>query len=839
VSTSAERLKAALSDRYDVERELGSGGMGTVFLARDVKHDRHVAIKVFHPELAASLGTERFLREISVTAGLAHPHILPLYDSGEVSGFLYYVMPYVEGESLRDRLSREQMLPIEEAVRIAREVAEALDYAHAHGVVHRDIKPANIQLSGGHAVVADFGISRAVDAAGGARLTQTGMAVGTPAYMSPEQANGLDAVDGRSDIYSLGCVLYETLVGTAPFSGPTPQALLARHTLDQVSRPTIVRPTIPEELEEIVLQALAKLPVDRFRTAGELAEALSTVISGTVPAFRRTGPVRRARFRSRRALRVGGVAAVVLAAALVLARTFVPRLTRAEPTLGGLDRHRIAVLYFQDRSPDQSLGYLTDGLTESLIDRLALVRGLDVVSSNGVARYRVAEVTRDSIARALRAGTLVEGSVEEVGDRLRVTTRLVDGASGAEFDQRAIERSKADVLVLRDSLAQDVAHLVRESLGEEIELQTLKETATSPEAWSLLHQGRRLEEGIWPLLDLDSTDAAVRLYDRVDSLLSVAERLDPGWAAPRVDRARFAYKRSQWHGTSDRPYSDRWSRVALEHAEGALQVAPTSADALELRGTTRYWRWLMGLEVDADSAADLFADAEHDLRAAVAENRGQAGAWEILSHLLLNKPGGRAEARLAAQRAYEADAYLQNADRVVERLYLASYDLDDYGQASHWCAVGRERFPAWPRFTECQIWIMTMAGGDPDPDAAWRLVDEYVALNPEGYRPFRSLKARMATAAVLARAGLADSARAVVRSSLGERSVDPARDTYMDGAFALTLTGDLEEAVSLLKEWVSANPNRALNLVNDDYWWWRALQGRADFQALATMATTR
>ena len=221
----------------------------------------------------------------------------------------------------------------------------------------------------------------------------------------------------------------------------------------------------------------------------------------------------------------------------------------------------------------------------------------------------------------------------------------------------------------------------------------------------------------------------------------------------------------------------------------------------------------------------------------MAQNRGQAGAWDILSHLLLNKPGGRAEARLAAQRAYEADAYLLDADRLIERLYLASYDLDDYEQSKYWCEVGMRRFPTWPRFTECQIWIMTMAGGDPDPDAAWRLVDEYVKLNPEGYRPFRSLKARMATAAVLARAGLADSARAVVHSSLGERSVDPARDTYEDGAFVLVLTGDLEEAVSYLKEWVAANPNRAAYLVNDDYWWWRPLQGRADFQALATMAS--
>ncbi len=269
------RLKAPLSDHYDLERELGAGGMAIVFLARDVKHDRQVAVKVFRPELASSLGSERFLREIQIAAKLAHPHILPLYDSGEAGGFLYYVMPLVEGESLGDRMEREQMLPIDDALQIAREVADALNYAHARGLVHRDIKPDNIMLTGGHAVVMDFGIARAVSASGGDKLTQTGMAMGSPLYMSPEQGMAVEEIDGRSDIYALGCVLYEMLAGTPPFTGPTPQAVLARHSLDNVPSPAIIRDTISPEVEDVIMCALAKAPADRFPTAGDFAEALN------------------------------------------------------------------------------------------------------------------------------------------------------------------------------------------------------------------------------------------------------------------------------------------------------------------------------------------------------------------------------------------------------------------------------------------------------------------------------------------------------------------------------------------------------------------------------------
>ena len=279
MSDTVKRLKAALADRYTIEHELGAGGMAIVYLATDLKQDRQVAIKVMRPELAAALGTERFLREIEIAAKLRHPNILPLYDSGEVEGFLYYVMPLVEGESLRDLLNREQQLPLADALRIATEVAGALSLAHRENIVHRDIKPENILLEDGHAVVADFGIARAVDESGGEKLTQTGVAIGTPAYMSPEQAGSERKLDGRSDLYALGCVLYEMLAGEQPYTGPTTHAVIAKIFQDPVPSVRRLRSAIPEEVDATIAKAMEKSPADRFATTDEFAAALSQPIA--------------------------------------------------------------------------------------------------------------------------------------------------------------------------------------------------------------------------------------------------------------------------------------------------------------------------------------------------------------------------------------------------------------------------------------------------------------------------------------------------------------------------------------------------------------------------------
>src|SRR6185295_6328426 len=308
------QLAAALAGRYTVDREIGRGGMATVYLARDVRHNRKVALKLLKPELGAVLGVERFLAEIQVTANLQHPNLLPLFDSGEAGGLLFYVMPFVEGESLRHRLDREKQLPVDEAVRIAVAVANALDYAHQRGVIHRDLKPENILLQHGQPVVADFGIALAVSNAGGARVTQTGLSLGTPQYMSPEQATGDRAIDGRTDIYSLAAVLYEMLAGEPPHSGTSAQAIIAKLMTSEPQPVRTLRPSVPPNVAMAVEQALSKLPADRFGSAKAFADALSDVrFTTTVHSV--SAATKTSRRRRGIELTLGAIAAVSIVAA--------------------------------------------------------------------------------------------------------------------------------------------------------------------------------------------------------------------------------------------------------------------------------------------------------------------------------------------------------------------------------------------------------------------------------------------------------------------------------------------------------------------------------------------
>jgi serine/threonine-protein kinase len=320
MTEQTEQLKTALADRYVIERELGAGGMAVVYLANDIKHDRKVALKVLRPELAAVIGAERFLAEIKVTANLQHPHILPLHDSGEADTFLYYVMPYVEGETLRNKLDREKQLGIEEAVEISCNVAAALDYAHRHDVVHRDIKPENILLHDGQPMVADFGIALAVSHAGGTRLTETGLSVGTPHYMSPEQAMGDRELDARSDVYSLGAMLYEMLVGEPPYTGPTAQAIVAKVITEKPALVTAARPTTPPHVAASIDKSLQKLPADRFSSAAQFAEALvspgAALLMTVTPGVRADATAGRTRgSRSPTSIATVAIAGLAIAAA--------------------------------------------------------------------------------------------------------------------------------------------------------------------------------------------------------------------------------------------------------------------------------------------------------------------------------------------------------------------------------------------------------------------------------------------------------------------------------------------------------------------------------------------
>jgi TolB-like protein/Flp pilus assembly protein TadD len=467
-----ERLKTALADRYALERELGRGGMATVYLARDLKHDRPVALKVLHPELGATLGPERFLREIRLTARLDHPHILAVLDSGEADGLLWYTMPYVEGESLRDRLEREVQLPVGEAVRLVREVADALDCAHEHGVVHRDIKPENILLARGHARVADFGVAHALDAGSTGKLTETGLALGTPAYMAPEQASG-GRLDGRTDVYALGCVLYEMLAGQPPYTGRTAQAVVGQTLGAPVPSVRHLRPDLPPTLDGVIRKALAKSPAGRFASARELARALDR--SDSRP--------------SRVLIGVAAAAALVFVIGLGwgIGR---PRSDAGDPRDGAHPLRSVAVLPFQSLSPDSGDAYFATGIAEDVSSQLARLGGITVIAHSSARAAGLREGKPREIGATLGAAALLEGSVRRVGDQIRVTARLVDAHTGAQLWADNYDRTLHDVLGIQREISQRIAAALNASLtpGERSALS--ERPHVDPEAYRLYLLGR-------------------------------------------------------------------------------------------------------------------------------------------------------------------------------------------------------------------------------------------------------------------------------------------------------------------------------------------------------------
>ena len=450
-----ERLRIALAGRYALERELGRGGMAVVFLAHDSRHDRVVAIKVLRQEVAAALGAERFLREIQIAAKLHHPHILPLYDSGTAADLLYYVMPYVEGKSLRERLDHETQLPLDDALTITRQVAGALAYAHQHDVVHRDIKPENILLESGEAVVADFGIARAISAAGGDKLTHTGIAIGTPLYMSPEQATGVGALDGRSDVYSLGCVLYEMLAGHPPFSGGTAQAILARHALDPVPRLRTARGTVSGAVAEALDRALAKAPADRYATALQFAEALGgsgrSVVSPPSGGFRRL-----------RAALGAGLALVALGGGLAVWKPW--RHARTAAVGAPAYAASVAVLPFETIGGGPQDEYFSDGMTDEIITQLAQIRDLKVISRTSVVALKGSHLTLSHIADTLGVDHVLEGSARRAGGRVRVNAQLIAAKTDAHLWARTYERDLKDVFRVQEEIAGDVSRALLASV---------------------------------------------------------------------------------------------------------------------------------------------------------------------------------------------------------------------------------------------------------------------------------------------------------------------------------------------------------------------------------------
>ncbi|MEZ4587798.1 MAG: serine/threonine-protein kinase [Gemmatimonadales bacterium] len=848
-----DRLQAHLADHFVIERELGRGGMATVYLATDLDQDRKVAIKVLHPDLSVTISADRFEREIKLAAQLQHPGILGLFQSGDAGGLLYYVMPFVEGESLRDRLDREGQLPLEDALGIVREVADALGFAHQQGVVHRDIKPENVLLSGGRAIVADFGIASAVTEGGGEKLTQTGMAVGTPMYMAPEQAAG-EKVGPASDLYSLGCVLYETLAGDPPFSARNAHGLMARHAMEAVPSIRIVRDTVPEEVEDAIFAAMAKTPADRPQTAAEFAELLGAPLGATASrrasiratATRRVPTqaaitARRPRPWWQRPVALGTAAAVLAASAAFTAW----RLAGASPrTVGSADptTRRVAVLYFEDRSEGRPLQPVADGLTEALIRRLTEVRELSVVSRNGVGPYRGSDVPADSIARALGAGTVIVGTVEAVGtDRVRITTRLLDhGNETGRRDQ--LELPQSQLLAAEDSVAVVVSNTLREWIGDEVRLREGQARTSSLAAWSLANRAETEFKDAEQLARRDPA-AAADLLARADSLFAEAAAEDRQWVDPVVQRGEAAYLHARL--VADPGERARWLETAREASREALARDPRSAAALGLRGVVAFAEWNMGSTVDPVARAALLDSARGSLEQATRLDPTLASAFAQLSFVYYaDKSVPVSYALDASRKAYEADAFLSYADLILNRLFWSSYDTNLFADAARWCDEGRRRFPADPRFTECQLWLLLPPNVAPDVALAWQIKARVDSLTPPADRPVASRLSQLIVGGVIGRLAkgtgspgapdraLADSADRVLRAARADLQLDPHQELLGYEAIMRAQSGDLDEATELLRRYVSVNPDHSFKVGDNVHWWWEGLQGRPEFQAL-------
>jgi eukaryotic-like serine/threonine-protein kinase len=506
VTAAADYVRAALADRYRIERELGQGGMSTVYLAQDLKHRRLVAIKVLRPELGAALGADRFLSEIATTAKLNHPHILALYDSGEASNdgsdrrtFLYYVMPFIEGESLRDRLRRERALGVDEAVRIATQVADALAYAHAHAVIHRDIKPGNILLRPGHAMVADFGIARAVTVAEADRITRSGLSLGTPAYMSPEQSSGEREVDGRSDLYALGCTLYEMLTGEAPFTGPTVDSILVQRFLRPPPRVSARLPHISRHLDAAVFRAMAREPEERFERVELFAAALAA--------------------------------------------------THAAPF--GPRERSIAVLPFANVSGDPGNEYFSDGMSEEIINALTRLPHLRVAARTSCFAFKARNVDLREVGERLNVSTVLEGSVRKVGSRIRILAQLNDVAGGHHLWSERYDRELTDIFAIQDEIATAIADKLTVALhvGEEL----VRAPTDNLQAYDLFLKGRTLvrQRGPGLLRATECFERAIYLdtgfapaYAELAEALSLVALYGMGHPAALGDRAAAATARA-------------------------------------------------------------------------------------------------------------------------------------------------------------------------------------------------------------------------------------------------------------------------------------------------------
>jgi serine/threonine-protein kinase len=825
MSGASATLSGLFAGRYLIERELGQGGTAVVYLARDQQRGHPVAIKVLRLEFAESVGAERFLREIRVSQQLHHPHIASVLDSGQHEGRLFFVLPLMEGGTLRQRLEHERQLAVADAITITKTVATALTHAHERGLVHRDVKPENILFTSGQACLADFGIARALEHALGESTTSSNVVRGTPQYMSPEQASGSRNYDGRTDIYALACCAYEMLAGMPPFVGPTPENLLAQK-LTQSPRPVrTYRPSLPRAVEEVLAKGLASAPADRYANATAFATALESASRDESKPH----PPRRWWW----------ILGTVAAAGVVAATLIMPsgRAERPESGPPAGDPRRIAVLYLDDLTPATLPPHVADGITEDLIDQLGGVRALHVTSPNGVRRYRGSNVALDSVARTLGVGTIVAGSVARSGNQMRANVRLIDAATGRQLYSTTIDRPWTELFALQDSLSDRIAFVLRARLGEQIALLEHRSTTSSVPAWDALQRGEEARRAAADA-ELRNAPEAIALTLRADSLYARAQELDPGWSYPAVRRGRVAHAlafesdppstASSADSTFESAAQRRaaWIRREIEFANMAAAREPRSPEALILRADALYDLVNVGM-APLDSVAPAI---ERDLRGAIELRRDAASAHSSLARLYRTE-GRFAEAATAAQAAINADAFFE-VQRNVSMAFFTSLHAERFDDARHWCRVGRDHYPNDPRFTECELTLLGWTGRFPiNVTQAWKQIRGIEARDTVGLLGATWEYRRLMVAALLARLGLMDSARAVLHVVETRPSTDQrTRSSAVSEAYVDVLLGDRARALDRLEALLRIAPQLRPYVAKHP--WFRTLRDDQRFRAL-------
>lgn len=769
------RLTGALAGRYHLAREIGQGGMATVYLARDVKHDRDVAIKVLRPELGAVLGAERFINEIRTTANLQHPNLLPLFDSGEADGFLFYVMPYVEGETLRARLDAERQLPVDETLRLISLLAGALDFAHARGVVHRDLKPENILLQAGQPIVADFGIALAVVEAGGERITQTGLSLGTPHYMSPEQAAGTQTVDARSDQYALGAMAYEMLTGEPPHTGPTTAALVARLLTEKPRDIRATRSAIPAGVDAAIQRALEKSPADRFPScgafAGALAAAALTTVTEHASGADRVMPDRASSPRQasgRGLLVIGGLVAVavlVIAALALSGRAPFSTGSGAEADAAAAEQS-LVVLPFTSVGGDTANSYFAAGIADELTSALMQIPGLRLAGRASAARVKEQGGGAREIGEALNVATVLDGSVRRAGDRIRVSAELTSAGDERVIWSQTYERALADVFAVQDEITREIVAA----------LQLRLVSAGGSGGMSARGGTRNLEA-------YDLYLRALPLYQKRGAGLIEAERYleqavtrDPGFARAHALLAStllaqpyFVSVRTQDVAQRARAAAQRAIALDDSLADGHQALAHSHAEAIEWSEGRREYERAIALDPKLVEARYRYGE----MLFRMGRTRESLGYFEAANRL--------------------DPLYGQNNS------YL-SLTLAMLGRFEEAIAVSERGLALDPEHINLNQWyahVLEIAGRH---EAAAAQARRLIA------RPGLTLARVGSLAGILGRSGARDEARAVLRRV----EALPAGTKERELALALTRMGldDLEGAMTALETAVQSDPQR-------------------------------